>query len=46
MKVQSQLEKVVTDVPQGSKLFICYLKNMASSLKNIPEKNLCLFAED
>lgn len=46
MKVQSQLEKVVTGVPQGSTLFICYLKNMASPLQNIPEKNLCLFAED
>lgn len=46
----SQLKPIYCGVPQGSilgpLLFICYLKNMANSLVNVPQSNLCLYADD
>lgn len=50
IKVTSEVQKISMGVPQGSilgpLLFMCYLKNMSSALKNVPEKNLCLYADD
>uniref|UniRef100_A0A1B6MTI7 Reverse transcriptase domain-containing protein n=1 Tax=Graphocephala atropunctata TaxID=36148 RepID=A0A1B6MTI7_9HEMI len=49
-KVPSELQPITYGVPQGSilgpLLFLCYLKDMAFCLTNIPQKNLCLYADD
>lgn len=47
---KSQLKKVRFGVPQGSilgpLLFICYLKNISTSLSNPEKSSICLYADD
>ena len=49
-KTQSKLRKIHNGVPQGSILgpilFICYISQFSKSILNVPQHNLCLYADD
>uniref|UniRef100_A0A1B6MAK8 Reverse transcriptase domain-containing protein n=1 Tax=Graphocephala atropunctata TaxID=36148 RepID=A0A1B6MAK8_9HEMI len=49
-RVSSEPKTIISGVPQGSilgpLLFLCYLKDMHLSLKQIPQEHLCLYADD